>query len=57
MDFKVAGSRRGVSALQLDIKQPGLELQVGLFVFTRCVHGSGHGALHGAGHWLLCIRT
>ncbi|GFH10847.1 polyribonucleotide nucleotidyltransferase mitochondrial [Haematococcus lacustris] len=28
MDFKVAGSRAGVTALQLDIKQPGLDPQV-----------------------------
>lgn len=37
MDFKVAGSSAGVTALQLDVKQPGVPVQVRTTPTCACV--------------------
>jgi polyribonucleotide nucleotidyltransferase len=39
MDFKLAGTRTGITALQADIKLPGLPFEVRLFIplkFRTC---------------------
>ena len=38
MDFKLAGTRKGITALQADIKLPGLPFEVGMFSLIKYEH-------------------
>ena len=38
MDFKLAGTRKGITALQADIKLPGLPFEVGMFFLIKYEH-------------------
>ena len=38
MDFKLAGTRKGITALQADIKLPGLPFEVGMFSLINYEH-------------------